>query len=84
MTPPPPSEVALRAQIVRAGKLMYDKSLVVARDGNISARLGDDRLLVTPSGLCKGLMAPEQLIIVDLRGNRVDSPTEANKTLRPT
>jgi len=79
-----PNETALRQEIVQVGKLMYDKSLVVGRDGNISARLDDHRLLVTPSGLCKGMMTADQLIIIDMAGHRVDQPTAANQHLRPT
>ncbi|MCE5258299.1 MAG: class II aldolase/adducin family protein [Chloroflexi bacterium] len=77
-------ETALREQIVRVGRLMYDHGLIVGVDGNISARLSDSRILVTPSGLCKGLMTPEQVIVVDLEGNKVGSETGVNRSLRPT
>ncbi|MHB9032276.1 MAG: class II aldolase/adducin family protein [Anaerolineae bacterium] len=77
-------EIALREQIVRVGKLMYDHGLIVGVDGNISARLSDSRILVTPTGLCKGLMTPEQVIIVDMDGKKVGSETDANRSLRPT
>ena len=76
-------ESALRQEIVRVGQLMYDKSLVIGRDGNISARLDDHRILVTPSGLCKGMMAVDELIIIDMAGNRIDQPTAANKHFAP-
>ena len=58
------TERQLREEIVRIGKLLYDRGLIVATDGNISARLDDRRILATPSGLCKGLMTVDQLIIV--------------------
>ena len=77
-------ESTLRQEIVRVGQLMYDKSLVIGRDGNISARLDDHRILVTPSGLCKGMMTEDQLIIIDMAGQRIDQPTAANRHLRPT
>ncbi len=79
-----PDERALRAEIVEVGRLLYDRGLVVATDGNISARLAADRFLATPNGLCKGRMTPDQLIVVDARGRRVDRPTAANAALRPT
>jgi L-fuculose-phosphate aldolase len=78
------SERALREEIVRVGKLMYDRGLVVGIDGNISARLGPDHILTTPSGLCKGLLDPDQLIVVDMTGQRVGPETAANRGLRPT
>ena len=78
------TEAELRREIVQVGALMYDKSLVIGRDGNISARLDDQRILVTPSGLCKGMMHEDQLVIIDLDGRRIDSPTAANRSLYPT
>ena len=84
MIPATVNETTMRQEIVRVGQLMYDKGLVIGRDGNISARLGQDRILITPSGLCKGMMSEDQLIIIDMEGQRVDSPTDANRNLRPT
>ncbi len=81
---PVSTEQHLRLEIVRVGKLLYDKGLIVATDGNVSARLDVKRILATPSGLCKGFMTPEQLIVVDLDGHRVDSPNSANRNLQPT
>ncbi len=77
-------ETSLRQEIVLVGKLLYERGLIVATDGNISARLDDDRILITPSGLCKGLMTPDQLIIIDLAGRKVGPDTPANKDLKPT
>lgn len=61
-------EARLREEIVQVGRLMYDKNLICAIDGNISARLDGERLLITPSGLPKGLLTADQLLIVDLDG----------------
>jgi len=78
------SERHLRAEIVRIGKLLYDRGLIVAGDGNLSVRLGPDRVLATPSGLCKGFMEPGQLIVTDLEGQRLPPFTPANWDLQPT
>jgi len=77
-------EQALREEIVRVGHLMYERGLVVAADGNISARLDENLILCTPSGLCKGMMSPDQLIVVNLEGHKVGPDTAANRELRPT
>ena len=63
---------------------MYERGLIVATDGNISARLNDNTVLITPSGLCKGLMTPDQLITIDMAGRKVGPDTAANKDLKPT
>jgi L-fuculose-phosphate aldolase len=77
-------EGALREQICLISQLMHQRGFVDGASGNISARLDADRILTTPSGLAKGFMSPEQLLIVNLDGERVDTPTDANRDLRPT
>jgi L-fuculose-phosphate aldolase len=77
-------EQALRDQIIRVGRLMYERGLAVGVDGNISARLDQGYVLCTPSGLCKGLMTPDQIIVVDMQGHKTGPGTAANRDLRPT
>lgn len=77
-------EQALREEIVRVGRLMYERGLVVGIDGNISARLDEAHVLCSPSGLCKGMMTPEQLIVIDMDGHKVGPGTTANRDLHPT
>lgn len=78
------TESDLREQICLIGQLMHRNQYIDGASGNISARLGADRILTTPSGLAKGFMSPEELIIVNMQGERVDAVTSANKHLRPT
>src|SRR3990172_9052164 len=47
---------------------MHARELVDGASGNLSARLGPDRILATPSGLPKGALQPEQLLVVDEQG----------------
>ena len=77
------NEQELRAEIVRIGQLMHARGLLCGFEGNLSARLDDERLLMTPSGLHKGLMRAEQLLVVDLEG-RIVVESEATRGLRPT
>jgi L-fuculose-phosphate aldolase len=77
-------EKSLREQICLIGRLMHEREYIDGASGNISARLDADHILATPSGLAKGFMTPEQLIVVNRAGERVDEPTEANAHLRPT
>src|SRR5690242_10221814 len=66
-----PNEAALRDDIVRIGRLLHTRDLVDGSAGNISARLSPDRLLCTPSGLAKGFLTPDDLIIIDMDGKLV-------------
>jgi L-fuculose-phosphate aldolase len=65
------TERDLRLSIVEAGRICYASGLMLSNNGNISMRLGSDRIVITPSGMCKGRMEPEDLLIVDLEGNIV-------------
>jgi len=58
----------LRAEMVAAGRLLWERNLVGATEGNLSCRVGD-HLLCTPSGLSKGSLAEEDLLEIDLQGN---------------
>src|SRR5215211_4988967 len=66
----------LRRQIVGIGRLAYQKGWVASNDGNISFRLGPDRILATPTGVSKGMMEPEDLIICDMDGTKVEGARE--------
>jgi L-fuculose-phosphate aldolase len=61
-------EAEAREQICQVGRWLWEKGYLAAADGNISVRL-DNRLLMTPSGLSKGRLKPEQLILTDLEGH---------------
>ncbi len=57
--------------IIEIGRHVYQKGWVAANDGNISVRLDSERLLCTPTGVSKGMMSPDDLIIVDMKGNKI-------------
>lgn len=61
----------LRKQIVEAGKRIYNRGYVASNDGNISARINDHEILITPTGISKGFMKPDDLIVVDLSGKKL-------------
>ena len=67
----PKTERELREDIVQVGRLVYQKGWVAANDGNISIRLDQDRLLCTPTGVSKGMMDPDDLIICDMKGQKL-------------
>jgi L-fuculose-phosphate aldolase len=65
-----------RDEIIRIGRLIFDKGWVASNDGNISIRLDADRILATPTGMSKGMMQPGDLIILDRRGNKISGSRE--------
>jgi L-fuculose-phosphate aldolase len=65
-----------REDICQIGRLVFQKGWVAANDGNISIRLDTERILATPTGVSKGLMHPDDLIIVDMQGNKISGRAE--------
>lgn len=48
---------------------MHGRGLLAARDGNVSVRVGPERLLITPSGARKGFLGPEDCVLCDRHGH---------------
>ncbi len=59
---------------------MWQLGWVAANDGNVSARLSDDTILATPTGMSKSFITPEKLIRIDRQGHVL----EAAEGLRPS
>ncbi|MGA3205572.1 MAG: class II aldolase/adducin family protein, partial [Bryobacteraceae bacterium] len=70
------TEQQLRDDIIRVGRLMFDKGWIAANDGNITIRLEENLVLATPTGISKGMMSPEDLILCDLDGNKIAGERE--------
>jgi L-fuculose-phosphate aldolase len=51
--------------------MLHEHGFVAAMDGNLSVRLNGDRILVTPTGVSKGGMRTQDMVVVDLNGDRV-------------
>lgn len=60
---------ALKRDIVEVGRRVYNRGYVASNDGNISVRVDEKRVLITPTGVSKGFMKVEDIILVDYDGN---------------
>jgi L-fuculose-phosphate aldolase len=60
--------MSIRSEIIDVSRLLYSKGLATAFEGNISVKDGD-KIFITPSGICKGFVTEEMLVIMDLHGN---------------
>jgi L-fuculose-phosphate aldolase len=65
------SDRQARREIVQFGRMMHERGFVSAMDGNLSVRLDEDRILCTPTGMCKGMMRPQDMVIVDPEGRKL-------------
>ena len=65
------TERQLRFELVALGRRQRHHGLVAGTDGNLSARLRNGHVLATPSGIAKGTMEADDLVVTDLDGRRV-------------
>lgn len=61
-----------RREICSVGRWMYQREYIVACEGNVSVRLSNGRILATPTCMNKGLLEPEDLVVVDPDGRQVE------------
>ena len=73
---------AAAAEIVRVCRRLDVRGLVAGPDGNVSARLSDGSILVTPSGASKGDVRAEELVRVNGAGERLDALGRPSSELR--
>jgi L-fuculose-phosphate aldolase len=77
--PDPDLERKLRARLCRVGRQLHEAGLIAGRCGNLSVRLGEGRLLVTPRGVPKGRMELHDPVLVSL-----PEPTEEERAAAST
>lgn len=70
------TEREYREDIVEVGRLMFQKSWIAANDGNITIRLDAERVLATPTGISKGMMRADDLLVLDIEGNKISGCRE--------
>lgn len=71
-----PSPFTAKSDIVALGKLLSERRMAAGSSGNISVRLSDDTILITPTGVSKCGLAPEDLVTIDLSGKRLQGRLE--------
>jgi L-fuculose-phosphate aldolase len=74
-------QAQLRQEIVRVCRMLHRKNYLAATDGNVSVRLGD-QVLLTPSGVNKGMLEEDQVITVDLEGRLLAGTGRPTSELR--
>src|SRR3989440_6402582 len=70
-----------RRDIVSFGRALHERGYVAAMDGNLSVRLGENRILATPTAMCKGVMRPSDLVIVDMQGRRLGGKRDVSSEI---
>ena len=70
-------EKEIREEIAAFGGLVYAQGLVSGTSGNLSARIDDDHILVTPSGCHKGMLHEASLLLYNMKTGQTVGETLA-------
>jgi L-fuculose-phosphate aldolase len=74
-------EIAVAAaEVGEVCRWLHDRNLLAAADGNVSVRLADGRILMTPSGVSKARVRPEMMAILGPDG-RVERGSPSSERL---
>jgi len=61
----------IAADIAHTCRRLAEAGLIAGQDGNVSVRIGEGRALVTPAGLIKSELAPDDIVEIGLDGGRI-------------
>ncbi len=71
-------ELRARRSICEIGKICYERNLISASDGNISVKMSDDTIIITPAGGMKGFLQLEQLARINTAGEVIGAPAKSS------
>ncbi len=72
---------AHREDVVRYGRMLHANRFVAATDGNLSVRIDANTILVTPTGMSKGMLEPGDLVVVDRNGHKLSGHREVSSEI---
>ena len=76
-----PGVTAIRREIVTVCRRLWERGLIAGPDGNVSVRLSSDRILVTPAGMSKVDVEPDDLVEVRADGSHLSGTRSASTEL---
>ena len=76
------NEDQLRKDIVEVGRRIWLRGYVASNDGNITARIGQDEFLTTPTGVSKGFMTPEMIVKVNGQGEVISGELKPSSEIK--
>lgn len=75
-------ESVLRQEIVTVCRRLHERGLIAGPDGNVSVRVSQDRVLVTPTGMAKVDVQAEDLVELALDGRQLGGTRRASSEVR--
>lgn len=65
-------EHLIRQQLIKTATMLHDKNMLAACDGNISYRIDEHTILITPSGKPKFLLQEDDIAVIDITGKVIE------------
>lgn len=72
----------VKQRIIAVGRRMYERGMVAANDGNISVRLEGGLFAVTATGVSKGFLTADDIVVVDESGRRIQGAKRATSEVK--
>jgi L-fuculose-phosphate aldolase len=63
----------LKEDLCEAGRRLYANGFIAAMEGNLSIRVGENEVIGTPAGVCKGYLSADMLVTCDMDGKEISS-----------
>jgi L-fuculose-phosphate aldolase len=61
----------LKEDVCEIGRRLYQNGYIAAMEGNASIRVGENEVMSTPAGVCKGYLTPAMIVTCDLAGKKL-------------
>lgn len=75
------TDLAQKIQMVELAKSLFDRGYTVGGAGNLSVKLDDNRVLVTPTGSSLGRLEVNRLSILDMKGNLIEGDKPSKESV---
>lgn len=75
------TESEILQSLCEACRRLHDRNLLAAGDGNLSARLPDGRIAMTPTGVAKAWIRPEDFAFLTLDGTILDGKPSSERLM---
>ena len=71
----------LTNEMINIGKRLYERQFIIATEGNFTFRIDKDRILATPSGLCKGELRTDDLVLINSNGKHLSGKNKVSSEI---
>lgn len=68
-------------EIVEICRRLHSRNMLAGADGNISYRVSDEEILITPSGIAKAFMNEEQMAVINLNNEIISGKPSSERLM---